>query len=226
MLNTHFKSSLEPITITQQLEEPALISAQQPSQLTYILIGQLLATYIIIETTQGAVLIDQHAAHERIIYERIKQQFNTVERVKLLFAQVISITKNDMDLLVEHLPLFEIFGVLIQQVSATELIVQETPVYLKNQSLQDIIQQTIGWLHELHQVEPHILQKRLQEQIHAQMSCKAAVKAGDQLTTESMHEIIKNLYALENNTTCPHGRPTIWALSQYEIEKKFKRNYK
>ena len=58
------------------------------------------------------------------------------------------------------------------------------------------------------------------------MSCKAAVKAGDELSDAGMHQIIKDLYGQENRLTCPHGRPTLWALTQYEIEKKFKRNYK
>jgi DNA mismatch repair protein MutL len=222
ILDNHFKISPEPLVQQTQSHLPEV---QEP-KLNYTLIGQILTTYIVIENDQGAVLIDQHAAHERILYEKIRSQFNTVERIKLLFPQVVSLTKNDMELILEHLSLFEVFGVLMQQASLTELIIQETPLYFKNQSVEDILQQTIVWLQELQDINKAELQKSLQEKIHAQMSCKAAVKAGDQLSSQSMHEIIKNLYALDNNSTCPHGRPTIWAISKYEIEKKFKRNYK
>ncbi|MBA3954955.1 hypothetical protein H0X48_06570, partial [Candidatus Dependentiae bacterium] len=232
----HFTSQVvnpeHPTAITQvptSILQQNTIQAQDvttTAELSYTLVGQALDTYIIIQTTEGLVLIDQHAAHERIIYERLKANFNTIERVKLLFPQVISIAKNDMVALEPYLMLFHNVGLIIEQASATELIVQETPIYLKNQPVQDIVQQTIGWIHELQQVDMQQLQKSLQEKIHAQMSCKAAVKAGDELNTAGMHEIIKELYAQENKLTCPHGRPTIWALSQYEIEKKFKRNYK
>lgn len=211
-------------TSAQLIEQTQQVTTSQ--ELVYTLVGQALNTYIIIQTGDGLVVIDQHAAHERIIYERLKANFNTIERAKLLFPQVLSIAKNDMITLEPYLALFDSFGLLIEQASETELVIQETPIYLKNQPITDIIQQAIGWIHELHNVDTDQLRKSLQEKIHAQMSCKAAVKAGDELTPAGMHQIIKDLYAQENRLTCPHGRPTIWALSHYEIEKKFKRNYK
>jgi DNA mismatch repair protein MutL len=192
----------------------------------YRLIGQAHLTYIILETQEGLVLIDQHAAHERIMYERLKKNFMQVPQIKLLFPQIITLTSSDVNALVPYLTLFAHFGITLEQVSPTEVVIQETPVFLKNPPLDDLIKQAIGWISESKTLEPKALQKAIQEKLHAQVSCKAAVKAGDELSIPSMHEIIKELYTIENKLTCPHGRPTLWNIPSYEIEKKFKRDYK
>lgn len=207
------------IILPQQLHATA-------APLSYKLIGQVLLTYVVIETEDGLVLIDQHAAHERILYEKISQKFNEITPVKLIFPSVITLMAQDVTLIAPYLPIFSSFGVAIEQISAHELIVQETPVFLKNQPIDDLIKKVIGWIHEAQYISTTELQKIIQEKVHAQMSCKGAIKAGDELTASTMNTIIQELYTCKNKLTCPHGRPTIWPLSVYEIEKKFKRNYK
>ena len=197
-----------------------------PAPLNYRLIGQLHATYVLVETEDGLVLMDQHAAHERIIYERLRTHFDTIARVKLLFPQIIALSHADITLFEPYLEMLTDFGIEVQRLGDHEIAILETPVFLKNQSLDDLIKQAISVLHEYQYLEHAELKKIMHERVHASVSCKAAVKAGDELSIESMHELIKDLYASNNKLTCPHGRPTIWHVKSSEIQKKFKRDYR
>ncbi len=107
-----------------------------------------------------------------------------------------------------------------------EIMITHTPIFLKNRSLEDCIKEAISSIHEHQSLEQDELKKIIEKKLHAQISCKAAIRAGDSLTQESMHNLIKDLYATENKLTCPHGRPTLWELTVPELEKKFKRDYR
>lgn len=194
--------------------------------ISYTIIGQLFKTYIMIENEANLILIDQHAAHERIIYERLRTQFESIPTIKLLFATTVSVTTGDMELFNEHKELLESGGIFAEQMSPTQIIISETPAILKNQSLEKIIKQFIAWIHESQKIDKKAFSKLITEKLHAEMSCKAAVKAGDILTIEAMKEIVDALYKTNNKLTCPHGRPTLWTVTQSEIEKKFKRDYR
>ena len=218
--------------VTPYFSEKEMPQIAQEANLTiasdfqYRLIGQVHMTYILIEIDKSLVYIDQHAAHERVMYERLKAQFEEIARVRLLFPQVITLTKTDLDLLEPHLGLLKDFGIDAQRIEEAQLVINETPLFVKNQSLDDCIKQAVAALHEHQQLDPAELQKIIQERIHALLSCKAAVKAGDELSEEAMHSIISELYSCDNKLTCPHGRPTIWELKNDELEKKFKRDYR
>jgi DNA mismatch repair protein MutL len=218
LLDTHFA---KPAVSVEAQEQHAL-----SQELQYTLLGQLFTTYILIETETGLVLIDQHAAHERIIYEQMKKQFNHIPTIKLLFPHVITIGAHDCQILEPFLDIFNSFGVIIEKISDTQLVIQETPLYLKNQKLDELIKQAISIVHEKQNLEIADLKQLFQEKIHAHLSCISAIRAGTILSPESMREIITDLYKTENKLTCPHGRPTIWHITQLEIEKKFKRDYK
>ncbi len=196
------------------------------SDIDYRLIGQVHTTYILIEIECSLGYIDQHAAHERIVYERLKSQFEEIARVQLLFPQTVQLSKEDLDLLEKHLDLLKEFGITAKRNSDTELVISETPLFVKNQSLDDCIKQAVAVLHEHQYLDKKELQKIIQERIHALLSCKTAVKAGDELSHEEMHNLINELYSSKNKLTCPHGRPTIWELKTSELEKKFKRDYR
>ncbi len=205
---------------------PTPKAAQQQSSLNYRLIGQLQATYIMIEIQEGLVLIDQHAAHERIIYERLRTRFDEVARIRLLFPQIITLTRDDVSLFEPYLEMLLHFGIDAQRLSDHEIAIQETPVFLKNQSLEESLKQAISVLHEYQYLDHAELKKIMHERVHAHLSCKAAIKAGDELSTAGMHELIKDLYAADNKLTCPHGRPTLWQLGTSDIQKRFKRDYR
>lgn len=225
ILQTAFSDIPEiPLPVVEQNRQET--STTEPEvQMHYALIGQVMKTYIIIQTDEGITFIDQHAAHERILYERFRNNFSQITKMALMFPQVITMHKDDISLLEPYLYLFEPLGLTIEVVSATQIIIKETPVMLKNQSIEDILSDLLVLINK-ERIQSEELKKLLQEKIHAQMSCKAAVKAGDELSTESMHEIIKELLVSPNRTTCPHGRPTLWQITNHDIKKKFKRDYR
>ena len=187
------------------------------------ILGQLHKTYILLETAEGLTLVDQHAAHERILYEQFTARFNEIPTIALLFPELITLTLEDCKTIVPHLSLFSQHGINLEQFNATQLTVHALPVHLKNQSIEEFVRLVINCIHEHQTIEQEQFFKIVNEKLHAQIACKAAVKAGDILTHEHMHELITNLTTAHNRLTCPHGRPTSWQLSISELERKFKR---
>jgi len=188
------------------------------------IVGQMFDTYIIIENDNEVVFVDQHAAHERVIYEKIKHSYQIPEPIGLLINQIMTISAKDLITLEPHLSLLQDQGIVAEPFGKDKLIIKALPSYLRNKSIEDIIQQTVALIE--HNADTKELKIQIQDDLQKQISCKAAVKGGDKLTIESMHNIISSLYKTDNKLTCPHGRPTIWSINKSEIEKKFKRDYK
>jgi len=191
--------------------------------LPYNIIGQYNKTYILIEKEEGLFLVDQHAAHERILYELFSTRFNEVATVNLLFPSVITLSPHDINVLLPHIELLHSNGILIEQSGPQQLMVQSLPVTIKDQPIDEIIKAMIGWINDHQSLDTLVFKKTLNEKLHAQMACKAAVKAGDILTREKMEQLLQDLEKTANRFSCPHGRPTGWLLSLHEIEKKFRR---
>lgn len=189
----------------------------------YTFLGQFNKTYLLLEKEDGLYIVDQHAAHERILYELFSKRFEDIATVPLLFPQIITLRTEDLQALEPHLQVFAQHGIGIEQFSDTQLVIKSTPVHLKNQSLEDLVHEAIGAIAEQQNIDSGQFFKSLHEKIRAQMACKAAVKAGDTLSHELVEQLLEDLYKTPNRFTCPHGRPTGWLLSTYEIEKKFKR---
>ena len=189
----------------------------------YEIIGQFKQTYIIVSNDYGLVLIDQHAAHERVMYEKFKINFANVVTVNLMFPVIVSLSQLDLATLIPYLDLLKKHGIGADIFGQDQIIINSTPTYLKQVKLDELINQLICWLHEQQDFDTEQFGKKINEHLHAQMACKAAVKAGDILTCEQMYELLDYLEKAENRLTCPHGRPTIWSFGLDEIEKKFKR---
>jgi DNA mismatch repair protein MutL len=221
------KSSL-PLTLNDQTKisgsTPAASHIQEVDFAPYKIIGQYHKTYILIEQETGLFIVDQHAAHERILYELFSQRFDDVATVKLLFPQLIRITSAEAHLIEHNYALFKQHGIELERFSDDQISVYAIPVYLKEANLDDIIKQIVVWLVEDNDMSGTMHPTKLtHEKIHAQMACKAAVKAGDELSHEKMVQLLQDLAKTANQFTCPHGRPTGWLLSLSEMEKKFKR---
>jgi len=210
-------------SIEEIQEEP--IKQGNLDVLRYRLIGQYKNTYILLEKDDGLVLIDQHAAHERILYELFSKRFEDVETVSLMFPYAIELNADDLALIEKYIDLLGKHGIVADCMGENRLVIKSVPVYLRNVDLTEFIRELIGELQEGASLEKDEFFKHINEKLHAQMACKAAVKAGDELSREKMHEIIEQLEKTENKMTCPHGRPTIWLLSLSEIEKRFRRDY-
>ncbi len=189
----------------------------------YQLIGQLHKTYLLIEQGDGLYVIDQHAAHERILYELFETRFTDIPTINLMFPQLITCNPDEMATIEPHLHLFAHNGIMIEPFGKDQLIIQATPVHLKDMSLHELIKQVISWIQEYNALDHDVFVKSMHNKLRAQMACKAAVKAGDVLTRSQMEELLTDLYKTPNRFNCPHGRPTGWLLSLDEIEKKFRR---
>lgn len=212
--------------LPQQIDEAALQNPAMPITTEYVdiqIVGQLHKTYILIEEKDGLFIVDQHAAHERILYEQFSTRFEDVATIALLFPSIINLSEHEMNLLMAHQQLFARNCITLEQLGSNQVAITAIPVHLKEINMEELVHQTIGWIEENKKLDPELFYKKVNEKLHAQMACKAAVKAGDILTLTQMHQLITDLQKVNNRFTCPHGRPTGWNISLYEIEKKFKR---
>ena len=171
------------------------------------------------------MFVDQHAAHERILYEQFKKKEKPAT-VQLLFPQTITFAKNDIQAIEPYLKILCLHGIEIESFSDTQLIIKATPVQLKNSSMQEIIGNCIALLHTEKKNAPEAIQNNFAKALHADMACKAAIRAGDQITSEQIRQLLNDLDKTDNRFSCPHGRPTSWHLPFETIKKKFKRNYR
>lgn len=189
----------------------------------HALIGQLHKTYIMLEHPDGLYVVDQHAAHERIIYERLAQRFEDAATIQLLFPIIINVSAEHIERLLPHLGLLHQIGIGIEHFSPTEVIITATPVQAQSVDYTELVRTVIGWLHENDHLGSQELSRLVNEKLRAQIACKAAVKAGDELTREQIEQLLIDLATTNNRFSCPHGRPTGWLLGTYEIEKRFRR---
>ncbi len=188
-----------------------------------IIVGQLHKTYILLERPDGLFIVDQHAAHERILYEKFSSRFESVSSVTLLFPQIINMPEQEITFTEPFFELLSHSGFIIDRFGPAQLIIHATPVHAKDLDGADLVKQMISWIKEQAHTPIELCKKYVNEKLHAQMACKAAVKAGDELSREQMQQLIADLARCNNRLTCPHGRPTGWLISTYDIEKKFKR---
>jgi len=220
----------EPIDVSTQNRQKKQVSPTTKSfqlsataEKNYQLIGQYKKTYLLLEKEEGLLLIDQHAAQERILYELFSKRFDEVATINLIFPQIIPISTHDIVVIKPYLSLFHNNGIMIELFGTDQLIVKATPVHIKDMALNNLIKDVIGWINQYQSLEQAELFKAINEKLQAQMACKAAVKAGDLLTHEQMNKLLHELEKTPNSFSCPHGRPTSWLISIDEIEKKFRR---
>ncbi|GJM26499.1 MAG: DNA mismatch repair protein MutL [Phycisphaerae bacterium] len=179
-------------------------------------------SYLVAETSEGLVIIDQHALHERIMYEKLKAQITDgpLESQRLLMPETLTASATDMALLQEHESLLTKLGVEANAFGEDQIAVHAFPSLLKDIDAAAFMRDLLDRLGEQH------AQTSAEEVIHEvldMMSCKAAVKAGDSLTTEEIATLIDKKGEIEKSSNCPHGRPTTLSLSVDELEKQFKR---
>lgn len=208
-------------SIPSTLQINAKIYDEQP----YSIVGQFKKTYIMIEKSDQLVIIDQHGAHERILYERFKNKAHEVATIQLLFPHIVKLHHEEIAMLQKYQQLLSQHGILFDQFSDHEIIIQATPVEMSAKSAHEIIQTVLKWLEQHQNLSNEEILTQLHEKVFAEKACKAACKAGDTLSHEQIQNLLNELQNTENNFCCPHGRPTMWNLPLKEIEKHFKRDY-
>lgn len=187
----------------------------------YQIIGQVFDTYWIIEYRDKMLLIDQHAAHEKVKYEQIlkKVQENAIFTQTLTPPVVINVTPKEAGLIQEYGKYFEELGFAIEDFGMNAYAVRGVPLDLFSYPVRELFEEILTQMSETPvKGVPAIIREKI-----ASMACKAAVKGNHALSREEADALIEQLLALDNPYNCPHGRPTIIAMSKYEIEKKFKR---
>ncbi len=214
--------------ITREIEKPKeMYISQEPikeeKRADYKILGQLHKTYILLEAATGMILMDQHAAHEAILFERLSNKKNFSETHNLILAELIKLNESECSTALAYTDFFKEHGILFELFGYNQIRVFAAPLGSKNQSIKEIIQETIAFIHEHEKEDAAKLSALLTKKIYASMACKAAVKAGDILSYKEIEELLTLFYTATYNLTCPHGRPTCLNLSTYDIEKKFKR---
>lgn len=186
-------------------------------------VGVYNKTYILLEHEDGLLVIDQHAAHERILFEQFSAKLAEVASIRLLFPESLYFIARDIDLLMQHSLLLAEHGIHYDRMGESHIVIKAIPVHLKSVQWAAFFQEILDIFLEYAQLEKEDFFAQVNKKLQAQMACKAAVKAGDVLTHEQIQKLLTDLNVLENRLTCPHGRPTSWLLPLLEIEKKFKR---
>lgn len=187
------------------------------------IIGQVFSTYWLVEYKKELYIIDQHAAHEKVLYERIytAAKDNQHSSQILMPAIVLTLSIREQEALKTNIKILEQLGYEIEHFGGNEFSIRAVPADLYNLSDKDLFLEFIDELTEevsSRQLNPESILERI-----ASMACKAAVKANHVFSTEEASSLIKELLSLKNPYHCPHGRPVIISMSQYELEKKFKR---
>ncbi len=185
------------------------------------IIGQLFDTYWLIEFDKKLFIMDQHAAHEKVLYERFMKRAKDgkVASQQLMPPQIITLTLAAGQVLKDNLDLIAQMGFEIESFGGNEYAIRAVPVELYGSSGRDMVMEIIDDLMENPgKVSNDTIKSRI-----ATMACKAAVKGNNRLKPEEVRELMRELMTLENPYNCPHGRPTMISMSQYELEKKFKR---
>lgn len=184
-------------------------------------IGQIDQTYIVAEGEDGMYLIDQHAAHERILYEKFmagEQEYIVAEQ--LLFPETIQLTHQESQLLIDHINQLADLGFIVEHFGGTSYLLRSVPAGLPKPGGKESFLDLLDYFSENKYT---ITDKSLKEQLLITMSCKNAIKAHDRLSLAEMEGLIASLAGAKQPYTCPHGRPTIINFSLYDLEKRFKR---
>ena len=185
------------------------------------LIGQLFRTYWLIEYEDNLFIMDQHAAHEKVMYETLMKQYQNRQVVSQQIHPpiVISVNPRQQQILKEHYDFFESMGFQMETFGGNEYMLRAVPLETYGLAAQDIF---IDFVDSLLEDGTHLNMDLFIYKI-ATMACKAAVKGNMKLTTQEADALIDQLLQLENPYNCPHGRPTIIAMTETELEKKFRR---
>ena len=210
------------VTGTQQtLGDYDKVFLTESSKKQFSIIGQLFKTYWLIEFEDKLYIIDQHAAHEKVLYEktmaRLANKDFTSQRISPPIVMTLDARESEM--LEKYRPQIKQFGYEVEHFGGKEYMISAIPDNLFNIDMKDLfIEMLDDFSKATGRQTPDIITEKV-----ASMSCKAAVKGNDKLTLPEINKLIDELLSLDNPYNCPHGRPTIISMSKYEIEKKFKR---
>ena len=201
------------------LREVAPKAANDEKRVDYRVIGVLMNTYILVEADDSLVMIDQHAAHERLNYERLMQKLEAGRgSQQLLTPLVVHLSAREMALVRDNLEVLSDAGYAVEPFGEQDIRVSAVPFILGKADLRPAFMDAIGALNRVRTATAELRRAEIM-----QMSCKSAVKGGDRLSDSEVASLIRQMLDTGAPPTCPHGRPVMKALPRRELEKMFKR---
>ena len=204
---------------SQLLDPPS--GAEDIEDLPLRVIGQVALTYILCEDDDGLVLVDQHAAEERVLYEQFMAKFFDSSKVQVLVSPVrLALSTKDVAVLEENISVLRDLGFDIEEFDASSYVLRSVPSFF---GVVETKEKVVDLLGEFSGIKKGLSVEKRREEIIVRMSCRAAIKAGKELNMVEMKKLISQLFGCDNPYSCPHGRPTIVRLNHYELEKMFKR---
>lgn len=188
----------------------------------YKFIGIVFNTYVIIEIDKEMYIIDQHAAHERILYEKVKANYyndDSKDSQLMLLPDIITLSHKEMEIAKDNMQMFRKAGFMLEEFGENTLKLTGVPEMCINLETKELFLETLDEINSISRTA----KQEIEERFIATVACKAAVKANMALTKEEVDSLMDKLLSLPNPFTCPHGRPTAIKMSKYDIEKKFAR---
>ena len=194
---------------------------EESSREKYRILGQIFDTYWLITCEDKLFIMDQHAAHEKVMYEKFVKQMeeHTLETQQLNPPVILTMTLAERQIYLDYQEHFDTLGFVLEEFGGNEYALREVPLNLYGYNEKELF---LSILDSLMESNIRSNKKLILEKI-ASMSCKAAVKGNQSISFAEAQELVDTLFTLENPYNCPHGRPTVISMSKYEIEKKFKR---
>jgi len=192
-----------------------------------VALGQIDNLYIVARSTDGILILDQHAAWERILYEQLENDYKDqkIESQRLLFPIQLELPPHNVQVLIDNIELFSRLGFEVEQFGRYSFLIKATPHILgkeiEKQFIIDLIDEISD---EVKRKENKRMALEISSDIFKIMACRAAIMAGQSLSDEEMDEVLKRLNRCESPHICPHGRPTMIKLTREELDRRFKRD--
>ncbi len=208
----------KPVEVLQspKVEETKVVE-EEP--ISYKVIGELFATYILIEQGDALVLIDKHAAHERLLYEKIKRESGEVTKQVLMSPSVITLPKEQHSVVCENLALFENVGFSVEDFGNYSIIVREVPAIISISDIEPIVFE----IAEKISINKRDVTFEKLDWLYHSIACRAAIKANDKSSQIELDYLVKELLSNPTLRHCPHGRPIYIQITKKELEKQFGR---
>ncbi len=216
------KVDVSHVAYAEGLNQSLFETAEEYQNIPYQLIGIAFSTYIIIEMKDELYMIDQHAAHERILYEKVKANYYREEEKDsqlLLLPDIVQLTNKEMDIAKENVEMFAKAGFAFEEFGDNTIKVTQVPSMCENLNTKELFMELLD---EIDTVAVTATQEK-EDKFIATVACKAAVKAHMQLDVQEVDSLMQTLLQLPNPFTCPHGRPTAIKMTKYDLDRKFAR---
>ncbi len=219
---TEEKPVKEQIIITEAAQEELPLDLYRDKKKEFRIVGEVFSTYWIIEMDNTMFIIDQHAAHEKVLFERTMKKLREKSEFmsqSLMPASLLSLSIREAEALKKNIEQFERLGFEVSEFGGNEFRVTGVPAELVDVDLDDLFKEVLNsLLNERESTKPDVLLERI-----ATISCKAAVKGNNRISEKEAEKLISDMFELEDPYHCPHGRPTTISMTKSELEKKFKR---